>query len=143
MAYSIILNCNIPPEQEGRCRVLMETKAEIEGQMKEMITQDIITSQVEPLPWIRSTYSHKANPESLSRPKNFKQSHHLQTPQSEHTRGDHTQVSSFNYILYTNLENGFWVIHLIHKSSLLTTFNTHLVRYCFKYFPLSLKMYSK
>ena len=49
-AYSITLNPNIPPMQNGKCRVPIETKEEVEAQLKEMTTQDIITPQVQPTP---------------------------------------------------------------------------------------------
>ena len=43
---------------------------------------------------------------------------------------------------YSKLDAGnwFWSIHLTYKSSLLTTFNTHLGRYPFKCMTFRLKM---
>ena len=52
--YSIILDPNFLSLLHGRHRVPIEAKEEIETQLREIAVNDIITTMVEPTPWMSS-----------------------------------------------------------------------------------------
>ena len=60
--YNIRTDLTVLPGQDGRCKVPIEYKAEIEKELAEMVRQGIITKQTEPTPWVNLlTYPKKAN----------------------------------------------------------------------------------
>ena len=139
--YSITLHYSVLPVQCLRCRVPIEGREEIETQLRKMTVQDTIFPKVEPAPWVSLlSYPYKDNgtkeicldPNKLNKERTHE---HHKTPTLE--KNTHKLTGSTTYFKLDGKK--IWSIHLTQESSLITMFNKHLVRYCFKCMPFSLK----
>ena len=60
--YDIKIYPTVLPVQHSRCKVPIASKAKIEKELGDMISQGIIAKQMEPTPWVSSlTYPRKPN----------------------------------------------------------------------------------
>ena len=141
--YDIKLDPNVHPVQHARRKVPLEYKEEIEAELMEMKRLGIITEQVEPTPWVSSlTYPKKANgklrvcldPKDLNRAI-IRENH--KAPTLEEISHQLARAKHFTKVDGNKAFFGLW---LSLKSSLLTTFNTHLGRFRFLRVPFGLKM---
>ena len=141
--YDIKIDLQVPPVQHGRCKVLIEYKAEIEKELNKMAYQGIITKQMEPTPWVSSLmYPNKPNgklriclnPKDLNKAI-IRENH--KAPTLEEIAHVLTGVTWFSKV---DGNKAFFGMHLTEQASLLTTFNTYLGRYHFLHVPFGLKM---
>ena len=141
--YDIKIDLTVLLVQHGRCKVPIESKAKIEKELGEMVSQGIIVKQTEPTPWVSSlTYPRKPNgklricldPKDLNKAI-IRENHKAPTLEEiAHILNGATKFSKVNG------NKAFFGMHLTKEASLLMTFNTHLSRYQFLRVPFGLKM---
>ena len=129
--YDIKVDPTVIPVQHARHKIPIEYKEAIETELQKMEEQGIITSQVEPTPWVSSvTYPRKANgkiricldPKDLNKAI-IRECHKCPTLEEIAHRLSGSAV-------YTKIDamKAFMQLHLTKSASLLTTFNTHMGR---------------
>ena len=141
--YDIKIDPQVPPVQHGRCKVLIEHKAEIKKELNEMVFQGIIAKQTEPTPWVSLlTYPKKPNgklriclnPKDLNKAI-IRENH--KAPKLEEIAHVLTGATKFSKV---DGNKAFFGMHLTEQASLLMTFNMQLGRYHFLHVPFGLKM---
>ena len=126
--YNIRVDPTVKPATHARRQVPIESKEAIDKELDYLIEEEIITEQVEPTPWVCSvTFPRKPNgevrvcldPSNLN--KAIIREHHkpMMVEEIAHELAGAT--------VYTKADalKAFLQIHLTHKASLLTTFNSH------------------
>ena len=129
--YNIRVDPTVKPATHARRKVPIESKEAIDRELDYLIEEEIITEQVEPTPWVSSgTFPMKPNrevrvcldPSNLN--KAIIREHHKPMTVEE----------------IADALKAFLQIHLTHKASLLTTFNSHRGCLCFLRMPFGAKM---
>ena len=141
--YNIRVDPTVKPATHARRKAPIESKEAIDKELDYLIEEEIITEQVEPTPWVSSvTFPMKPNgevrvcldPSNLN--KAIIREHHkpMMVEEIVHELAGAT--------VYTKADalKAFLQIHLIHKASLLTTFNSHQGRLRFLRMPFGAKM---
>ena len=127
-AYNIRVDPTVKPATHARRKVPIKSKEAIDKELDYLIEEEIITEQVEPTPWVSSvTFPRKPNgevrvcldPSNLN--KAIIREHHkpMMVEEIAHELAGAT--------VYTKADalKAFLQIHLTHKASLLTMFNSH------------------
>ena len=127
-AYNIRVDPTVKPVTHARRKVPIESKEAIDKELDYLIEEEIITEQVEPTPWVSSvTFLRKPNgevrvcldPSNLN--KAIIREHHKPMTVEEIA---HELARAMVYTKADALK-AFLQIHLTHKASLLTTFDSH------------------
>ena len=142
-AYNIRVDLTVKPVTHARRKVPIESKEAIDKELDYLIEEEIITEQVEPTPWVSSVmFPRKPNgevrvcldPSNLN--KAIIREHHnpMTVEEIAHKLAGAT--------VYTKADalKAFLQIHLMHKASLLTTFNSHQGWLQFLRMPFRAKM---
>ena len=142
-AYNIRIDPSVKPATHARRKVPIESKEAIDRELDYLIEEEIIMEQVEPTPWVSSvTFPRKPNgdvrvcldPSNLN--KAIIREHHkpMMVEEIAHKLAGAT--------VYTKADalKAFLQIHLTHKASLLTTFNSHRGRLRLLRMPFGAKM---
>ena len=125
--YNIRVDPTVKPVTHARRKVPIESKEAIDRELDYLIEEEIITEQVEPTPWVSSvTFPMKPNgeirvcldPSNLN--KAIIREHHNSMTVEEIA---HKLAGATVYTKADALK-AFLQIHLTHKASLLTTFNS-------------------
>ena len=141
--YNIRIDPTVKPATHARRKVPIESKEAIDRELDYLIEEEIITEQVEPTPWVSSvTFPMKPNgevrvcldPSNLNKaiireyhkPMTVEEIAHELARATVYTKADALKA--------------FLQIHLTHKASLLTTFNSHRGRLRFLRMPFGAKM---
>ena len=126
--YNIRVDPSVKPATHARRKVPIESKEAIDKELDYLIEEEIITEQVEPTPWVSSViFPMKPNgevrvcldPSNLN--KAIIREHHKPMTVEEIV---HELAGATVYTKADALKS-FLQIHLTHKASLLTTFNSH------------------
>ena len=134
---------SVKPATHARRKVPIESKEAIDRELDYLIEEEIITEQVEPTPWVSSvTFLRKPNgevrvcldPSNLN--KAIIREHHKPMTVEEIA---HKLAGAMVYTKADALK-AFLQIHLTHKASLLTTFNSHRGPLRFLRMPFGAKM---
>ena len=142
-AYNIRVDPTVKPATHARRKVPIESKEAIDKELDYLIEEEIITEQVEPTPSVSSvTFPRKPNREErvCLDPSNLNKAiireHHkpMMVEEIVHELARAT--------VYTKADalKAFLQIHLMHKASLLTMFNSHRGRLRFLRMPFGAKM---
>ena len=143
VAYNIRIDPSVKPATHASRKVPIESKEAIDRELDYLIEEEIITEQVEPTPWVSSvTFPRKPNgdvrvcldPSNLN--KAIIREHHKPMTVEEIA---HELAGATVYIKADALK-AFLQIHLTHKASLLTMFNSHQGRLRFLRMPFGAKM---
>ena len=142
-AYNIRVDPTVKPATHARRKVPIESKEAIDRELDYLIEEEIIMEQVEPTPWVSSvTFLRKLNgevrvcldPSNLN--KAIIREHHKPMMVEEIA---HELARATVYTKADTLK-AFLQIHLMHKASLLMTFNSHKGRLRFLRMPFGAKM---
>ena len=142
-AYNIKVDPTVKPVMHARRKVPIESKEAIDKELDYLIEEEIITEQVEPTPWVSSvTFPRKPNgdvrvcldPSNLN--KAIIREHHKPMTVEEIAH----ELAGATVYTKANALKAFLQIHLTHKASLLTTFNSHRGRLRFLWMPFGAKM---
>ena len=142
-AYNIRVDPTVKPATHARRKVPIESKEAIDKEMDYLIEEEIIMEQVEPTPWVSSvTFPRKPNgevrvcldPSNLN--KAIIREHHKPMTVEEIAH----ELAGATVYTKANALKAFLQIHLMHKASLLTTFNSHRGRLQFLWMPFGAKM---
>ena len=142
-AYNISIDPSVKPATHARRKVPIESKEVIDRELDYLIEEEIITEQVEPTPWVSSvTFARKPNgdvrvcldPSNLN--KAIIREHHKPMTVEE------IAFELAGATVYTKADalKAFLQIHLTHKASLLTMFNSHRGQLRFLRIPFGAKM---
>ena len=140
---SIQVDPTVKSATHTRRKVPIESREAIDRELDYLIEEEIITEQVEPTPWVSSvTFPMKPNgevrvcldPSNLN--KAIIREHHKPMTVEEIA---HELAGARVYTKVDTLK-AFLQIHLTHKASLLTTFNSHRGRLQFLRMPFGAKM---
>ena len=127
-AYNIRVDPTVKPVTHARRKVPIESKEAIDKELDYLIEEEIITEQVEPTPWVSSvTFPRKPNrdirvcldPSNLN--KAIIREHHKPMTVEEIAQ----ELAGATVYTKADAFKAFLQIHLMHKASLLTTFNSH------------------
>ena len=127
-AYNIRIDPTVKPVTHARRKVPIESKEAIDRELDYLIEEEIITEQVEPTPWVSSvTFPRKPNgevrvcldPSNLN--KAIIREHHKPMTVEEIAH----ELAGATVYTKADALKAFLQIHLTHKASLLTTFNSH------------------
>ena len=141
--YNIHVDPTVKPATHARRKVPIESKEAIDKELDYLIEEEIITEQVEPTPWVSSvTFLMKPNgevrvcldPSNLN--KAIIREHHKPMTVEEIAQ----ELAGATVYTKANALKAFLQIHLMHKASLLTTFNSHRGQLCFLRMPFGAKM---
>ena len=142
-AYNIRMDPTVKPATHARRKVPIESKEAIDKELDYLIEEEIITEQVEPTPWVSSvTFPRKPNrevrvcldPSNLN--KAIIREHHKPMTVEEIAH----ELAGVTVYTKANALKAFLQIHLTHKASLLTMFNSHRGRLRFLWMPFGAKM---
>ena len=142
-AYNIRVDPTVKPATHARRKVSIESKEAIDKEMDYLIEEEIIMEQVEPTPWVSSvTFPRKPNgevrvcldPSNLN--KAIIREHHKPMTVEEIAH----ELAGATVYTKADALKAFLQIHLMHKASLLTTFNSHRGRLQFLWMPFGAKM---
>ena len=118
----------VKPATHARRKVPIESKEAIDKELDYLIEEKIITEQVEPTPWVSSvTFPMKLNgevrvcldPSNLN--KAIIREHHKPMTVEEIAH----ELAGATVYTKADALKAFLQIHLMHKASLLMTFNSH------------------
>ena len=127
-AYNIRVDPTVKPVTHARRKVPIKSKEAIDKELDYLIEEEIITEQVEPTPWVSSvTFLRKPNgevrvcldPSNLN--KAIIREHHKPMTVEEIAH----ELAGATVYTKADALKAFLQIHLTHKASLLTTFNSH------------------
>ena len=127
-AYNIRVDPTVKPATHARRKVQTESKEAIDKELDYLIEEEIITEQVEPTPWVSSvTFLRKPNgevrvyldPSNLN--KAIIREHHKPMTVEEIAH----ELARATVYTKADALKAFLQIHLMHKASLLTMFNSH------------------
>ena len=142
-AYNIRVDPSVKPATHARRKVPIESKEAIDKELNYLIEEEIIMEQVEPTPWVSSvTFPRKPNgevrvcldPSNLN--KAIIREHHKPMTVEEIAH----ELAGATVYTKADALKAFLQIHLMHKASLLTTFNSHRGRLHFLWMPFGAKM---
>ena len=142
-AYNIRVDPRVKPATHARRKVPIESKEAIDKELDYLIEEEIITEQVEPTPCVSSvTFLRKPNgevrvcldPSNLN--KAIIREHHKPMTVEEIAH----ELAGATVYTKADALKAFLQIHLTHKASLLTTFNSHRGRLRFLWMPFGAKM---
>ena len=142
-AYNIRVDPTVKPATHARRKVPIESKDAIDKELDYLIEEEIIMEQVEPTPWVSSvTFPRKPNgevrvyldPSNLN--KAIIREHHKPMTVEEIAH----ELAGATVYTKADALKAFLQIHLTHKASLLTTFNSHRGRLRFLQMPFGAKM---
>ena len=142
-AYNIRKNPTVKPVTHARRKVPIESKEAIDKELDYLIEEEIITEQVEPTPWVSSvTFPRKPNgevrvcldPSNLN--KAIIREHHKPMTMEEIAH----ELAGATVYTKADAMKAFLQIHLTHKASLLTMFNSHRGQLRFLRMPFGVKM---
>ena len=142
-AYNIRVDPTVKPATHARRKVPIELKEAIDKELDYLIEEEIIIKQVEPTPWVSSvTFPRKPNgevrvcldPSNLN--KAIIREHHKPMTVEEIAH----ELAGATVYTKADALKAFLQIHLTHKASLLTTFNSHRGRLRFLWMPFGAKM---
>ena len=142
-AYNIRIDPSVKPAMHARRKVPIESKEAIDRELDYLIEEEIITEQVEPTPWVSSvTFPRKPNrdirvcldPSNLN--KAIIREHHKPMMVEEIAH----ELAGVTVYTKANALKAFLQIHLTHKASLLTAFNSHRGWLRFLRMPFGAKM---
>ena len=118
----------VKPATHARRKVPIESKEAIDKELDYLIEEEIVMEQVEPTPWVSSvTFPRKPNrevrvcldPSNLN--KAIIREHHKPMTMEEIAH----ELAGVTVYTKADALKAFLQIHLTHKASLLTTFNSH------------------
>ena len=141
--YNIQKDPTVKPATHARRKVPIESKEAIDKELDYLIEEEIITEQVEPTPWVSSVmFPMKPNgevrvcldPSNLN--KAIIREHHKPMTVEEIAH----ELAGATVYTKADALKAFLQIHLRHKASLLTTFNSHRGRLHFLRMPFGAKM---
>ena len=127
-AYNIRVDPTVKPATHARRKVPIESKEAIDKELDYLIEEEIITEQVEPTPWVSSvTFPRKPNgelrvcldPSNLN--KAIIREHHKPMTVEEIAH----ELARATVYTKADALKAFLQIHLTHKASPLTMFNSH------------------
>ena len=127
-AYNIRVDPTVKPATHARRKVPIESKEAIDKELDYLIEEEIIMEQVEPTPWVSSvTFPRKPNgevrvcldPSNLN--KAIIREHHKPMTVEEIAH----ELAGATVYTKADALKAFLQIHLTHKASLLTMFNSH------------------
>ena len=142
-AYNIRLDPTVKPATHARRKVPIESKEAIDKELDYLIEEEIITEQVEPTPWVSSvTFPRKPNgevrvcldPSNLN--KAIIREHHKPMMVEEIAH----ELAAATVCTKADALKAFLQIDLMHKASLLMTFNAHRGWLRFLWMPFGAKM---
>ena len=142
-AYNIRVDPTVKPATHARRKVPIESKEAIDKELDYLIEEEIIMEQVEPTPWVSSvTFPRKPNgevrvcldPSNLN--KAIIREHHMPMTVEKIAH----ELAGVTVYTKADALKAFLQIHLMHESSLLTTFNSHRGRLRFLRMPFGAKM---
>ena len=142
-AYNIRVDPTVKPATHARRKVPIESKEAIDKELDYLIEEEIITEQVEPTPWVSSvTFPRKPNgevrvcldPSNLN--KAIIREHHKPMTVEEIAH----ELARATVYTKADALRAFLQIHLMHKASLLMTFNSHRGWLRFLWMPFGAKM---
>ena len=142
-AYNIRVDPTVKPATHARRKVPIESKEAIDKELDYLIEEEIITEQVEPIPWVSSvTFPRKPNGEVrvCLDPSNLNKviiREHQKPMTMEEIAHELAGVTVYTK---ANALKAFLQIHLTHKASLLTMFNSHRGWLQFLQMPFGAKM---
>ncbi|XP_072182294.1 uncharacterized protein [Diadema setosum] len=141
--FHIDLKDDAQPVIHSPRRLPIHLKEELQGELNRMEELGVIRKVTEPTDWVSSiALSRKSNgklrvcldPKDLNRA--CRRTHH-KTPTLEEITFKMSGAKVFSKL---DARHGYWSIVLDNESSLLTTFNSPLGRYCFKRLPFGLNV---
>ena len=142
-AYNIRVDPTVKLTTHARRKVPIESKEAIDKELDYLIEEEIITEQVELIPWVSSvTFPMKPNGEVqvFLDPSNLNKAiireHHKPMTVEEIAH----ELAGATVYTKADALKAFLQIHLMHKASLLTTFNSHRGRLRFLRMPFGVKM---
>ena len=142
-AYNIRVDPTVKPATHARRKVPIKSKEAIDKELDYLIEEEIITEQVEPMPWVSSvTFPRKPNGEVrvCLDPSNLNQAiireHHKPMTVEEIAH----ELAGATVYTKADALKAFLQIHLMHEASLLTTFNSHRGWLQFLQMPFGAKM---
>ena len=142
-AYNIRVDPTVKPVTHARRKVPIESKEAIDKELDYLIEEEIITEQVEPTPWVSSVmFPRKPNGEvrvcldSSNLNKAIIREHHKPMTVEEIAH----ELAGATVHTKADALKAFLQIHLMHKASLLTTFNSHQGWLRFLRMPFGAKM---
>ena len=142
-AYNIRVDPTVKPATHARRKVPIELKEAIDRELDYLIEEEIIMEQVEPTPWVSSvTFPRKPNgavrvcldPSNLN--KAIIREHHKPMMVEEIVH----ELARATFYTKADTLKAFLQIHLMHKASLLTMFNSHRGWLRFLRMPFRAKM---
>ena len=142
-AYNIRVDPTVKPATHARRKVPSESKEAIDKELDYLIEEEIITEQVEPAPLVSSvTFPRKPNgevrvcldPSNLN--KAIIREHHKPMTVEEIAH----ELAGATVYTKADALKAFLQIHLMHKASLLTMFNSHRGCLQFLWMPFGAKM---
>ena len=141
--YNIRVGPTVKPVTHARMKVPIKSKEAIHKELDYLIEEEIITEQVEPTPWVSSvTFPRKPNGEVrvCLNPSNLNKAiireHHKAMTVEEIAH----ELAGATVYTKADALKAFLQIHLTHKASLLTTFNSHWGCLRFLWMPFGAKM---
>ena len=141
--YNIRVDPTVKPATHARRKIPIESKEAIHKELDYLIEEEIIMEQVEPTPWVASvTFPMKPNgevrvcldPSNLN--KAIIREHHKPMTVEEIVH----ELARATVYTKADALKAFLQIHLTHKVSLLTTFNSHRGWLRFLRMPFGAKM---
>ena len=142
-AYNIRVDPTVKPATHARRKVPVESKEAIDKELDYLIEEEIIMEQVEPTPWVSSvTFPRKPNgevrvcldPSNLN--KAIIREHHKSMTMEDIAH----ELARATVYTKADALKAFLQIHLMHKVSLLTMFNSHREWLRFFWMPFGAKM---
>ena len=142
-AYNIRVDATVKPATHARRKVPIESKEAIDKELDYLIEEEIIMEQVEPTPWVSSViFPRKPNgevrvcldPSNLN--KAIIREHHKPMTVEEIAH----ELAGATVYTKADALKAFLQIHLMHKASLLMTFNSHRGQLRFLWMPFGAKM---
>ena len=98
--YTIKIDPSVPPVQQARCKVPIESKEAINVALDYMLAEEILEPQIEPTPWVNSaTYPVKSSSQTLPGLRATQQGHHQREPHTA-DRGGNCPRTGWSKILH-------------------------------------------
>ena len=141
--YDIKIDPTVPPVQQARRKVPIESKAAIEEAIDYMVKQDILEPQIEPTPWV-SSVTYPVKPTGEVRPCLDARDLNKAIIRENHKPQTVEEIAHqlAGAVVFTKADalKAFLQVHLTEESSKLLVINTHKGRYRFKRIPFGANM---
>ena len=141
--YDIKVDPTVPPVQNARRKVPIESKAAIKEAIDYMVKQDILEPQIEPTPWV-SSVTYPVKPTGEVRPcldaRDLNKAIIWENMKPQTVEEIAHQLAGAVVFTKADALKAFLQVHLTEESSKLLVINTHKGQYRFKRMPFGAKM---